>query len=99
MPHDIYLAVSTCPAKLADPNSLCLKNITKLRKDLEKYLTDCLEEGIRTGEFVTVPVKETANILLALIIGLMRQRSLKLEKIKGIRSSTIEFCRRSLVKK
>ena len=40
----------------------------------------------------------TVNII-ALLNGLMRQRSLGLEKIEGLKEETIDFCKRSLVRK
>jgi len=43
-------------------------------------------------------VNPTANLIGTLLTGLIRQRGLKLEEVKGIRESVVEFCRRSLVK-
>ena len=98
MPDEIYLAVSACPARLKDPDDICRKSILEVRRRLKNYLTECLEAGMATGEFHTVPVDATVNLISAMITGLMRQRGLKFEDVEGIKENTVEFCRRSLVK-
>ena len=98
LPDEIYLTVSTCPARLKDPEHTCAKNIQKQRAWLTLFLTECLEKGIETGEFNKVPVTETVSLLIAMINGLIRQRGLKLEQMAGLKQEAVEFCRRSLVK-
>jgi len=98
MPDETYIGVSTCPAKLRDPEHICTKNVQRQRERLRAYLNDCLEKGIKSGEFNRVPVPETVNLLIAMINGLLRQRGLHLEEKNGIRDVTVDFCRRSLVK-
>ena len=98
LPDEIYLTVSTCPARLKDPEHTCAKNVQKQREWLTSFLADCLEKGIETGEFNKVPVTETVGLLIAMINGLIRQRGLKLEHMAGLKQEAIEFCRRSLVK-
>ena len=98
MPDEIYLAVSTCPARLKDPEDICRKSIQEVRRCLKNYLTGCLEAGMAIGEFHPVSVDATVNLIGAMLTGLMRQRGLKFKEVKGLRESTVEFCRRSLVK-
>jgi AcrR family transcriptional regulator len=98
MPDKIYLAVSTCPARLKDPNDICRKSIQEVRLRLKNYLTGCLEAGIETGEFRTVPVNATVNLIGAMLNGLIRQRGLGFEEVEGIKEAAVEFCRRSVVK-
>ncbi len=98
LPDEIYLTVSTCPARLKDPDHTCAKNVQKQREWLASFLADCLGKGIETGEFNKVPVTETVSLLIAMINGLLRQRGLKLEHIAGLKQEVVEFCRRSLVK-
>ncbi len=98
MPDETYIGVSTCPAKLKDPEHICTKNVQRQRERLKAYLKDCLEKGIKSGEFNRVPVPETVNLLIAMINGLIRQRGLHLEEKNGMRDVTVDFCRRSLVK-
>ena len=63
MPDEIYLAVSTCPARLKDSDDICRKNIQEVRRRLNNYLTDCLETGILSGEFHPVLVLATVNLI------------------------------------
>ena len=98
MPDEIYLAVSACPARLKDPDDICRKSIQEIRRRLNNYLTGCLEAGMATGEFHTVPKDATVNLIVAMLNGLIRQRGLKFKEVKGLRETTVEFCRRSLVK-
>jgi len=98
MPDEIYLAFSTCPAKLKDKTHVCVKYLKKQRRMLELYLSNCIKNGIKSGEFHDVPVKETVSLLYGMIIGIVRQRGLLLNTLKGMPSVTVEFCRRSLVK-
>lgn len=99
MPDEIYLIVSTCPAKLNDPEHFCAQNVQRQRKWLTSYLTDCLKKGIKSGEFIQVPVTATVGLMIAMINGLLRQRSLQLEAVRNMKKTTIDFCKRSLVKK
>jgi AcrR family transcriptional regulator len=99
MPNETYLIASTCPAKLNDPQSICKRIVDKQRFWLTDYLTTCIEKGVRGGEFQTIAVSSTVNIIIALLNGLMRQRSLGLGKVEGLKEETIAFCRRSLMKK
>ena len=64
---------------------------------LTSYLTECLSTGIKSGEFRKMSVTDTANILIALINGLVRQQVYKYDDFSGIRKSTVSFCRFSLV--
>ena len=97
MPDQIYLAISTCPARLKDPDDICRKSIQEIRRRLNNYLTGCLEAGMATGEFHTVPKDATVNLIGAMLNGLMRQRGLKFEEVEGIKQTAVDFCRRSLV--
>jgi AcrR family transcriptional regulator len=99
MPDQTYLISSTCPAKLKDPGHVCAKNIRRQREWLTCYLAGCLKQGIQTGEFNKVPVTASVNLLIGMINGLLRQRSLRLEAVRGMKDVTVEFCRRSLVKR
>jgi len=98
MPDEIYLIVSTCPAKLNDPEHFCAQNVQRQRKWLTSYLSDCLKKGIKSGEFIQVPITATVALMVAMINGLLRQRSLQLEAVRNIKKTTVDFCRRSLVK-
>ena len=99
MPDETYIGVSACPAKLRDPEHICTINVWRQRDRLKAYLTDCLKKGIKSKEFNRVPVPETVDLLIAMINGLTRQRGLQLKEKEGMRDVTVDFCRRSLVKR
>ena len=99
LPDEICLITNTCPAKLNDPEHFCARNVQRQRKWLISYLTDCLKKGVNSGEFIQVPVTATVGLMIAMINGLLRQRSLQLEAVRNMKKTTIDFCRRSLVKK
>ncbi len=84
-------------AKLKDPEHICASNYDRLWERIISYLTECLSNGIKSGEFREMSVSDTANILIALINGLIRQQVYKLDDFSGIRGSAVSFCRFSLV--
>ncbi len=98
MSDESYIGVSTCPAKLKDPEHICTKNVQRQRDRLKEYLKDCLEKGIKSGEFNQVPVYETVNLLIAMINGLIRQMGLwrRSKRLSGhlLRRSTPPMIRR-----
>jgi AcrR family transcriptional regulator len=96
LPEQMRLIVTTCPAKLYDPNGICLKNIKKARKFVLDYICRCLNAGIKNGEFHKQPVSATTNVLVALLNGLVRQRVYQSGESKGIKDAAIDFCQRSL---
>ena len=96
MPDEIYLFVSTCPTKLKDAKHVCTQNIEKQRKWLTSYLRKCIKEGMASGEFKKMPVTETVTLLLAFINGIIRQRTLKMESLRGMKTAVVDFCRRSM---
>ena len=98
MAEEAYLIVSTCPSRLHDPDDVCVSIYAQQKNSLFDYLVHCLDTGIDRGEFHNVPVMETANLIVAMINGLIRQRTLGLDHIRDMRTTTVEFCRRSLLK-
>ena len=97
MPDETLLIVSSCPAKLRDPENICAQNIALQRKLLMGFLVSCLKTGIRTGEFCKVPTEAMAELLLGLINGLVRQRSFRMETLEEMHATAVDFCRRSLL--
>ena len=96
LPEQMRMIVTTCPAKLNDSEGMCLKRIKKARKLVMDYISGCLKAGISSGEFLNIPVSPTANTLVALFNGLLRQRVYQLNHTQGVKAATIDFCRRSL---
>jgi AcrR family transcriptional regulator len=97
IPHEIHLIASSCPARLNDPDGLCTKGIREFQNRHRTYLTRCLSEGIETGEFETIPVEETANLLVACINGIIRYKAMNPGNSDNMRQTAIDFCRRSLM--
>lgn len=97
-PDETHIIVRSCPAKLQDAARIYAKYTRDQRTRLNVYISNCLKSGIKSGEFRQVPVKATTGILLAMINGLMRRESLKLDKIDGLLETTVEFCRHSLTR-
>jgi AcrR family transcriptional regulator len=98
-PHEFYLTISSYPARLKDPGNVYKKNTKRLKTWFKSYFTDCLKKGIKSGEFVKVPVNETANILTLLVREILRQQSFSAKANKKTTQSVIDFCRRSLLPK
>ena len=97
LPDETHIVVSACPTKLQDAAHTCTQYVKEQKERLNVYMANCLETGIKSGEFKTVPVLATTGILLAMLNGLLRRKSLQLDHIDGLLEATIEFCRRSLI--
>ena len=98
-PNETYIILSACPAKLKDSAHICAKQIEKQRQRLTDYISDCLKIGIDRKEFIPVPTEATTGLIIAMVNGLLRRRSLKLDGIQDLKETTVEFCKRSLVNK
>jgi len=96
-PNETFIVVSACPAKLQDAAHTCSQYINDQKERLNAYISGCLEAGIKSGEFKKVPVVATTGVLLAMINGLLRMRSLQRDQIEGLQEATVEFCKRSLI--
>jgi len=98
MPRRTRLVMSSCPARIKDPNHVCYARMIGIYDWYKTYLTRCLETGIATGEFHKVPVVETVFVLISMINGMSRQHSLlNGGGIAAARQAAVEFCRRSLL--
>ena len=54
------------------------------------------DRGRSSKKFIPFPFEATAGIL-AIVNGLLKRRSFKLDDIQGLKETTVEFCRRSLL--
>ena len=97
MPDEVQLILNTCPARLNDPEDICAGNVKKYRSRLLGYLTGCISQGVESGEFETVPVEETAIIIISVINGIVRYRKMNTGLNKNLCGAAIDFCRRSLM--
>lgn len=96
-PYEFYLTISNYPTRLKDPDNVYKKNTQRQKNWYKSYFTDCLKKGIKTKEFVKVPVNETVNILTLLVRDILRQQSFAPKADKKTIQSVLNFCRRSLV--
>ena len=95
-PDQTFMVISACPAKLQDAAHICAQYVKTQGDRLSGYMVDCLERGIQSGEFRPVPVPATTGLLLAMVNGLMRRKSLKLDQIDGLLGAVVDFCRQAL---
>jgi len=106
IPKETYLIVSTCPARLRDPEHICSSRIIEQRERLITYLTDCVQQGMASGEFQAVPLEATVYLILAFMNGLIRQLSISpyapgkdaKKKRQVLLQEAIAFCTSRLVK-
>ena len=91
------ILLRTCPARLKDPGSTCTKVYLEARSKLKTVLGAILEKGIASGEFAIVEIGSTANMMIALFNGLMRQQIARMDDLDGVELVTIEFCRKALL--
>ena len=98
-PDETYIILSACPAKLRDSAHVCAQQIEEQRKRLTSYIFECLRTGIDRKEFISVSLDATTGLIIAMVNGILRRRSLKLNGIQGLKETTIEFCKRSLLYK
>ena len=96
-PDFMRILLRTCPARLEDPDKTCVTVYRKARKRLKASKKKILEEGTTTGEFNPMDIDATANMLIAMLNGLMRQQVAGLDALEGVEGATIEFCRKALI--
>ena len=96
-PYETYLIVSSCPPKLREPSHICAKLIGDQGRRLERIISVLLKKGMASGEFRKVQLNATTGLIIAMINGLLRRRSLKQENITNLEKATLEFCRNALV--
>jgi len=96
MPHEMSLILSPRPAKLNDPGNSYIKNTKRHKKWLKSYINGCLKKGIESGEFNTVPLKETTSLIIMLINAILQNRDYK--DSQAMRRSVIEIWQKVLLK-
>jgi AcrR family transcriptional regulator len=96
-PHYLRILLRTCPSRLNNPDDKCTKFFRQSRFQLKEAIKNILEKGMNSGEFIQIEIDATANVLLAMINGLMRQKLAALDELKGVELATIEFCRNALL--
>jgi hypothetical protein len=98
-PEHMRILLRTCPARLEDPESTCTKIYREARSRLKGTLIKILEEGVTSGEFIKVDIDAIANMLIAMLNGLMRQQVAEMDVLVGVEEATVAFCQQSLLNK
>jgi AcrR family transcriptional regulator len=80
-PEHMHILLRTCPARLEDPENTCTKIYCEARSRLKGTLIKILEKGMVSGEFIQVDIDATANMLIAMLNGLMRQQVAEMDVI------------------
>jgi AcrR family transcriptional regulator len=96
-PDEVYIISSTPPVRFADTANIFAGNIKAYRRRLSSFLTGCISAGIKAGEFIPVQMEATANLLTAMLNGIVRFRFTRSDQGDNLRQTTIDFCRRSLM--
>lgn len=97
IPEAMNLVISTCPARLVDPEDICTRNVREFRQRLMDYFTNCLRKGIESGDFLELPIAETAELLTAITNGIVRYKAMGLNQMQNMKKTTVDFCSRSLL--
>jgi AcrR family transcriptional regulator len=98
-PQYMRILLRTCPSRLDDPDHKCTEIYQQARLQLKEKITHILKKGTNSGEFIQFDIDATANLLIAILNGLMRQKIAALDPLKGVESATIKFCRNALLVK
>jgi AcrR family transcriptional regulator len=98
-PEHMRILLRTCPARLEDPENTCTKIYREARSRLKGTLIKILEEGTASGEFNPVDIDATANMLIAMLNGLMRQQVAEMDVLVGVEEATVAFCQQALLNK
>lgn len=96
-PDEIQLIANACPARLNDPEDICAGNVKEYRRRLIGSLTRSIAAGMKAGEFVPVPLEETATLILSIINGIVRYSRMNRDPDKKLKKAAVDFCRRSLM--
>lgn len=98
-PEPMRILLRTCPARLEDPDNTCTKIYREARSRLKRMLIKILEKGTTSGEFLSVNIDATANVLIGMLSGLMRQQIAGMDAFDNVEQATLGFCRKALVAK
>ncbi len=98
-PQYMRILLRTCPSRLDNPDHKCTEIYRQARLQLKEKIRHILKKGTNSGEFIQFDIDATANLLIAMLNGLMRQKIAALDPLKGVESATIHFCRNALLVK
>ena len=96
-PEFMRILLQTCPPRFDDPENTCTKIYRQARSNLKDTTKKILKKGVASREFIKVDLEATANMLIALLNGLMHQQIAGVNKLKGVEAATIQFRRNALL--
>ena len=96
-PEYMRIVLRTCPASLEDVGSPCVDVYRHVRERLNAVVKRIIEQGVASAEFRVVDVSATADLLIAMLNGLMQQQLAAMDDLTGVEAVAIDFCRRALV--
>ncbi len=85
------ILLRTCPSRLNNPDDKCTKFFRQSRFRLKEAIINIFEKGVNSGEFIQIEIYATANVMLAMINGLMRQKLAALDALKGVEFPLREY--------
>lgn len=95
--YPFLILLRTCPARMKASDNSCSEVYRKTRVRLKDASMQILESGMASGEFKQIDVDATANLLIAMLYGLMHQQAAALDPLKGVEAATISFCKNALL--
>jgi TetR/AcrR family transcriptional regulator len=96
-PQYTRILLRACPTRLQDHENGCMAIYQSILSKLKETTTLILEKGAALREFQAVDIDATANMIIALLKGLMLQQIGALEKLDGVEAATIAFCATGLI--
>jgi AcrR family transcriptional regulator len=96
-PQYTRILLRACPTRLQDHENGCMAIYRSILSTLEATTTLILQKGVALREFRPIDIDATANMIIALLKGLMLQQIGALEKLDGVEAATIAFCATGLI--
>ncbi len=85
------------PGKAGRSGQHLRHGLSKGPQRIKTNVKKIIEEGTASDEFNPVEINATANMLFAMLNGLMRQQIAGMDKLKGVEAAMVAFCRNALV--
>ena len=96
-PDEIYIISTRRPVRFHDEGDAYVSSVRTYRRRMDDFLTGCITAGIESGEFHSVPVVSTANLITAMLNGILLFKVTRSDEGNQMRQAAIDFCRRSLI--
>ncbi len=100
-PQEAQVLTRVCPFLLEDKDIPCKALVSEQHKMIRSTLEKAVQDGVESGQFVDLDVRDTARVLSFLLHGYLRAQLLSRDPKAGALKSKrliMDFCRRSLEK-